>query len=115
MSQEFGLKNVKMFPYPIDSEKKRRRVEPEIRHHILFDEDYTYYWFNQFIDGNEITEIDASESDKITDDDIVLYHIDGNKNVTFKTITEDLSYSTNGIIGILKGAQSFKENKKNGS
>lgn len=114
MSQEFGLKNVKMFPYPIDSEKKRRRVEPEIRHHILFDEDYTYYWFNQFIDDNEITEIDASESDKITDDDVILYHIDGNKNVTFKTITEDLNYSTNGIIGILKDAQSFKENKKNG-
>lgn len=114
MSQEFGLKNVKMFPYPIDSDKKRRRVEPEIKHHILFDENYTYYWFNLFIDDHEITEVDASESDSITDDDVVLYHIDGNKNVSFKTITEDLNYSTEGVIGILKGAHSFKEKKKNG-
>ena len=32
----------------------------------------------------------------------------------FKTITEDLNYSTEGVIGILKGAHSFKEKKKNG-
>ncbi len=114
LSQEFGLKNVKMFPYPVDHEEMRNRVEQVIRHHILFDEYFTYYWFNQFIDEYKITELDPSEVESITEDDIILYYIDSAKNVTFKTITEDLTYGEEGVVGVLKGAHTFKEEKKNG-
>ncbi|MFC3419387.1 cation:proton antiporter [Salinicoccus hispanicus] len=115
LSQEFGLRNVGMLTPPVDSEKVRNNIEQVIRHHILFDDRFTYYWFSRFIDDHEITELDTAEAESITEDDIILYHIDENKNVTFKTITDDLNYTPNGVIGILKDAHQFKENRQNGT
>ncbi|GAB3068051.1 cation:proton antiporter [Salinicoccus sesuvii] len=112
LSQEFGLRNVGMLPPPVESERARDKIEPVIRHHILFDDAFNYYWYSQFIDKYEITEVEASDSGSITEDDIVLYHIDENKNTTFKTIIGELSYTENGIIGVLKDAHKVKNNKK---
>lgn len=112
LSNEFGLRNVKMLPISTSDRIVKFRPEESLRHHMLFEETSTYYWLNKFIAENEITEISGSEAKSISENDIVLYHIDANKNVSFKPITRELEYDEDGIIGLLKGAKTFKESNR---
>ena len=112
MSAEFGLRNVKMLPISSMDRIVKFRPEESLRHHMLFEETLTYYWLNQYIEDAEISEMPGSEAETLNENDVVLYHIDVNGNVSFKPITRELEYTEDGVIGYLKDAKRFRENNE---
>lgn len=112
MSAEFGLRNVKMLPISSMDRIVKFRPEESLRHHMLFEETLTYYWLNQYIEDAEISEMSGSEAETLNENDVVLYHIDANRNVSFKPITRELEYDEDGVIGYLKDAKRFRENNE---
>ncbi|WP_285335462.1 cation:proton antiporter [Staphylococcus epidermidis] len=101
---EFGLNNVDMMPVSFNDEQARNNLNGPIRNHILFDENHTPRWFNQFITQHNIVEVPAEDYEKITENDMLIYHINEDKEVTFKRSNRDIPEHETGIYGILKNA-----------
>ncbi|MDS3930766.1 sodium:proton antiporter [Staphylococcus epidermidis] len=101
---EFGLNNVDMMPVSFNDEQARNNLNGPIRNHILFDENHTPRWFNQFITQHNIIEVPAEDYEKITENDMLIYHINEDKEVTFKRSNRDIPEHETGIYGILKNA-----------
>ncbi|WP_186307294.1 cation:proton antiporter [Staphylococcus epidermidis] len=101
---EFGLNNVDMMPVSFNDEQARNNLNGPIRNHILFDENHTPRWFNQFITQHNIVEVPAEDYEKITENDMLIYHINEDKEVTFKRSNRDIPEYETGIYGILKNA-----------
>ena len=101
---EFGLNNVDMMPVSFNDEQARNNLNGPIRNHILFDENHTPRWFNQFITQHNIVEVPAEDYEKITENDMLIYHINEDKEVTFKRSNRDIPENETGIYGILKNA-----------
>ncbi|WP_020006759.1 hypothetical protein [Salinicoccus albus] len=58
------------------------RPEESLRHHMLFEETFTYYCLSQYVENNEISDIAGSASEEISENDIALYYVDINKMFT---------------------------------
>ena len=101
---EFGLNNVDMMPVSFNDEQARNNLNGPIRNHILFDENHTPRWFNQFITQHNIIEVPAEDYEKITENDMLIYHINEDKEVTFKRSNRDIPEHETGVYGILKNA-----------
>ncbi|QZZ03968.1 cation:proton antiporter [Staphylococcus arlettae] len=101
---EFGLKNVDMMPVSFNSEQARRNVEGPIKNHILFDDQMTSRWFNNYITKYNILEIPANQKATLTPNDMVLYHISDSRVVTFKRHHSKPLETNDGVIGYLKDA-----------
>ena len=101
---EFGLNNVDMMPVSFNDEQARNNLNGPIRNHILFDENHTPRWFNQFITQHNVIEVPAEDYEKITENDMLIYHINEDKEVTFKRSNRDIPEHETGIYGILKNA-----------
>ncbi len=101
---EFGLNNVDMMPVSFNDEQARNNLNGPIRNHILFDENHTPRWFNQFITQHNIVEVPAEDYEKITENDMLIYHINEDKEVTFKRSNRDIPEHETGVYGILKNA-----------
>ena len=101
---EFGLKNVNMMPVSFTDEHARSNVEGPIKNHILFDNNMTTHWFNRFIVEHNILEIEAYNREQLTENDMVLYHINEQHEVTFQRGNQKLTHTDNGVIGYLKDA-----------
>src|SRR5699024_12072714 len=107
-SNKFKLNKFKMLPISYIDRIDKFRPEESLHLHMLFEETLTYYWLNQYIKEHEILEMPGSEAETLAENDVVLYHIDENENVSFKPITRELEYDEEGVIGYLKDAKTFK-------
>ena len=58
---EFGLNNVDMMPVSFNDEQARNNLSGPIRNHILFDENHSPRWFNNYITQHNIVEVPAEE------------------------------------------------------
>lgn len=105
--EEFGLKSVFMIDSPSNQRNLKYSVGRQISNHVLFKEGVSYYDLNHFVDHHDITEIEAAEEDQITDDDLVLYHINDSGTVEFQTVTNDVLGKEEGIYGVLKDFHQF--------
>ncbi|MGF7193294.1 NhaP-type Na+/H+ or K+/H+ antiporter [Staphylococcus pasteuri] len=99
---EFGLNNVHMMPVSFNDEQARNNLNGPIRNHILFDENHTPRWFDNYITQHNIIEVPAERYHEITDKDMLIYYINENKNVTFKRNNHSLPKEEHGTYGILK-------------
>ncbi|UXR86879.1 cation:proton antiporter [Staphylococcus felis] len=102
LTNEFGLKNVFMVDSSNHKKNMKHRVGKQISNHILFKEGVSYQDLNQYVETKGIEEIDASEQATITDDDLLLYYIDDNKEVAFQTVNHALLGKETGVYGVLK-------------
>ncbi|MBI5976024.1 cation:proton antiporter [Staphylococcus canis] len=102
LTDEFGLKNVLMVDSANHQKNMKYRVGKQISNHILFREGVSYQNLNDYLKQGEIEEIDASEQETITDEDLLLYYIDEDGEVTFQTVNNALLGAETGIYGILK-------------
>ena len=101
---EFGLKNVDMMPIAFNDERARQNINGPIQNHILFDQEMTAKWFDDFVKDHEIQEIAADKQNQLTDNDMVLYHIDEENTVTLKRNNTNFNDTEEGTIGYLKDA-----------
>ncbi|MFO3689611.1 cation:proton antiporter [Staphylococcus felis] len=115
LTNEFGLKNVFMVDSSNHQKNMKHRVGKQISNHILFKEGVSYQELNQYVKTKCITEIDASEQSTITDDDLLLYHIDDNKEIAFQTVNHALLGKETGVYGVLKHFHSTISSLKNGN
>ncbi|AVP36082.1 cation:proton antiporter [Staphylococcus felis] len=115
LTNEFGLKNVFMVDSSNHQKNMKHRVGKQISNHILFKEGVSYQELNQYVKTKCITEIDASEQSTITDDDLLLYYIDDNKEIAFQTVNHALLGKETGIYGVLKHFHSTISSLKNGN
>lgn len=99
---EFGLNNVDMMPVSFNDEQARNNMNGPIRNHILFDENHTPRWFDQYITQHNIIEVPAEKYDEITHKDMLIYYISDSKKVTFKRSQRTLPKEDHGVYGILK-------------
>ncbi|MBI5973140.1 cation:proton antiporter [Staphylococcus caledonicus] len=99
---EFGLNNVSMMPVSFTDEQARNNLNGPLRNHILFDDNHSPRWFDNVISKQNIIEINADEYDNITDNDMIIYHIDNESVVTFNKSTKPMPQHEHGIYGILK-------------
>lgn len=99
---EFGLNNVDMMPVSFNDEQARNNMNGPIRNHILFDENHTPRWFDQYITQHNIIEVPAERYDDITHKDMLIYYISESKKVTFKRSQRTLPKEDHGVYGILK-------------
>ena len=99
---EFGLNNVDMMPVSFNDEQARNNMNGPIRNHILFDENHTPRWFDQYITQHNIIEVPAERYDEITHKDMLIYYISDSKKVTFKRSQRTLPKEDHGVYGILK-------------
>ena len=58
---EFGLNNVDMMPVSFNDEQARNNLSGPIRNHILFDENHSPRWFNNYITQHNIVDVPAEE------------------------------------------------------
>lgn len=115
LTNEFGLKNVFMIDSSNHQKNMKHRVGKQISNHILFKEGVSYQELNQYVKTKCITEIDASEQSTITDDDLLLYYIDDNKEIAFQTVNHTLLGKETGVYGVLKHFHSTISSLKNGN
>ncbi|MGM7689163.1 sodium:proton antiporter [Staphylococcus felis] len=115
LTNEFGLKNVFMVDSSNHQKNMKHRVGKQISNHILFKEGVSYQELNQYVKTKCITEIDASEQSTITDDDLLLYYIDDNKEIAFQTVNHTLLGKETGVYGVLKHFHSTISSLKNGN
>lgn len=99
---EFGLNNVSMMPVSFTDEQARNNLNGPLRNHILFDKNHSPRWFDNTIVNKNIVEIHAEEYDNITDNDMIIYHIDDDKVVSFNKSSKPLSEQDSGTYGILR-------------
>ncbi|MGV3244944.1 cation:proton antiporter [Staphylococcus sp. 11261D007BR] len=105
--EEFGLKSVFMIDSPSNQRNLKYSVGRQISNHVLFKEGVSYHDLNHFVDHHEITEIEAAEENQITDDDLVLYHINDSGTVEFQTVNNHVLGKEEGIYGVLKDFHQF--------
>ncbi|MEB5629488.1 cation:proton antiporter [Staphylococcus capitis] len=101
---EFGLNNVDMMPVSFNDEQARNNLSGPIRNHILFDENHSPRWFNNYITQHNIVEVPAEEYYELTDKDMLIYYISEDKEVTFKRSNRELPEHDSGVYGILRDA-----------
>lgn len=101
---EFGLNNVDMMPVSFNDEQARNNLSGPIRNHILFDENHSPRWFNNYITQHNIVEVPAEEYHELTDKDMLIYYISEDKEVTFKRSNRELPENDTGVYGILRDA-----------
>ncbi|EEE50100.1 cation:proton antiporter [Staphylococcus capitis] len=101
---EFGLNNVDMMPVSFNDEQARNNLSGPIRNHILFDENHSPRWFNNYITQHNIVEVPAEEYYELTDKDMLIYYISEDKEVTFKRSNRELPEHDTGVYGILRDA-----------
>ena len=101
---EFGLNNVDMMPVSFNDERARNNLSGPIRNHILFDENHSPRWFNNYITQHNIVEVPAEEYYELTDKDMLIYYISEDKEVTFKRSNRELPEHDTGVYGILRDA-----------
>ncbi|MGJ8369299.1 cation:proton antiporter [Staphylococcus capitis] len=101
---EFGLNNVDMMPVSFNDEQARNNLSGPIRNHILFDENHSPRWFNNYITQHNIVEVPAEEYHGLTDKDMLIYYISEDKEVTFKRSNRELPENDTGVYGILRDA-----------
>lgn len=99
---EFGLSNVDMMPVSFTDEQARNNLNGPIRNHILFDEQHSPKWFNNIIERQNIIEIPAESFSFENEHDMMIYHIDEDKEVTFKNSSKEMPQFDHGIYGVLK-------------
>ncbi|CRG03773.1 Uncharacterised protein [Streptococcus pneumoniae] len=91
-----------MMPVSFNDEQARNNMNGPIRNHILFDENHTPRWFDQYITQHNIIEVPAERYDEITHKDMLIYYISDSKKVTFKRSQRTLPKEDHGVYGILK-------------
>ncbi|UDI79257.1 sodium:proton antiporter [Staphylococcus taiwanensis] len=99
---EFGLNNVSMMPVSFTDDQARNNLNGPLRNHILFDENHSPRWFDNTIANKNIIEISAEEYDNITDNDMIIYHVDDSNVVSFNKSTKPIPQYEHGVYGILK-------------
>ena len=99
---EFGLNHVSMMPVSFTDEQARNNLNGPLRNHILFDELHSPRWFDNTIANKNIVEISAEAYDNITDNDMILYHIDDSSVVSFNKSTKPIPQYEHGVYGILR-------------
>lgn len=99
---EFGLNNVNMMPVSFTDDQARNNLNGPLRNHILFDEKHSPRWFDNVITNQNIVEVPASSYHDITDKDMIIYHINDDKEVTFHRSTKSMDEYDNGTYGILR-------------
>ncbi|GGB01332.1 sodium:proton antiporter [Macrococcus hajekii] len=99
LAEEFGLKSVYMLQS--DSEKANEQLNTYMHAHILFG-DKGLRDLNKLVSNQNIDEIEASAYNQLSDDTLVLYYIDANNEISFKSKTHDLNLNDEGIIGVIK-------------
>ena len=99
---EFGLNNVNMMPVSFTDDQARNNLNGPLRNHILFDEKHSPRWFDNVITNQNIVEVPASSYHDITDKDMIIYHINDDKEATFHRSTKSMYEYDNGTYGILR-------------
>ena len=99
---EFGLNNVNMMPVSFTDDQARNNLNGPLRNHILFDEKHSPRWFDNVITNQNIVEVPASSYHDITDKDMIIYHINDDKEATFHRSTKSMNEYDNGTYGILR-------------
>ena len=99
---EFGLNNVNMMPVSFTDDQARNNLNGPLRNHILFDEKHSPRWFDDVITNQNIVEVPASSYHDITDKDMIIYHINDDKEATFHRSTKSMDEYDNGTYGILR-------------
>ncbi|MBB4832680.1 NhaP-type Na+/H+ or K+/H+ antiporter [Staphylococcus hominis] len=99
---EFGLNNVNMMPVSFTDDQARNNLNGPLRNHILFDEKHSPRWFDNVITNQNIVEVPASSYHDITDKDMIIYHINNDKEATFHRSTKSMDEYDNGTYGILR-------------
>lgn len=99
---EFGLNNVNMMPVSFTDDQARNNLNGPLRNHILFDEKHSPRWFDNVITNQNIVEVPASSYHDITDKDMIIYHINDDKEATFHRNTKSMDEYDNGTYGILR-------------
>ncbi|MGX0802092.1 NhaP-type Na+/H+ or K+/H+ antiporter [Staphylococcus hominis] len=99
---EFGLNNVNMMPVSFTDDQARNNLNGPLRNHILFDEKHSPRWFDNVITNQNIVEVPATSYHDITDKDMIIYHINDDKEVTFHRSTKSMDEYDNGTYGILR-------------
>ena len=99
---EFGLNNVNMMPVSFTDDQARNNLNGPLRNHILFDEKHSPRWFDNVITNQNIIEVPASSYHDITDKDMIIYHINDDKEATFHRSTKSMDEYDNGTYGILR-------------
>ena len=99
---EFGLNNVNMMPVSFTDDQARNNLNGPLRNHILFDEKHSPRWFDNVITNQNIVEVPASSYHDITDKDMIIYHINDDKEATFHRSTKSMDEYDNGTYGILR-------------
>lgn len=93
-----------MMPVSFNDEQARNNLSGPIRNHILFDENHSPRWFNNYITQHNIVEVPAEEYHELTDNDMLIYYINDDKEVTFKRSSRELPQHDTGVYGILRNA-----------
>ena len=106
---EFGLNQVNMIPVSFRNEKMKSNVSGPIRNHILFDSNLSAKWYNQFIKEHDIHEIEVEHIPELSENDMILYHINEDKEVTFRNKRNQFEDSDEGVIGYLKDAYLYDD------
>ena len=106
---EFGLNQVNMIPVSFRNEKMKSNVSGPIRNHILFDSNLSAKWYNQFIKEHDIHEIEVEHIPELGENDMILYHINDDKEVTFRNKRNQFEDSDEGVIGYLKDAYLYED------
>lgn len=99
---EFGLNNVNMMPVSFTDDQARNNLNGPLRNHILFDEKHSPRWFDNVITNQNIVEVPAFSYHDITDKDMIIYHINDDKEATFHRSTKSMNEYDNGTYGILR-------------
>ena len=99
---EFGLNNVNMMPVSFTDDQARNNLNGPLRNHILFDGKHSPRWFDNVITNQNIVEVPASSYHDITDKDMIIYHINDDKEATFHRSTKSMDEYDNGTYGILR-------------
>ena len=99
---EFGLNNVNMMPVSFTDDQARNNLNGPLRNHILFDEKHSPRWFDNVITNQNIVEVPATSYHDITDKDMIIYHINDDKEATFHRSTKSMDEYDNGTYGILR-------------
>ncbi|WP_077700020.1 cation:proton antiporter [Staphylococcus hominis] len=99
---EFGLNNVNMMPVSFTDDQARNNLNGPLRNHILFDEKHSPRWFDNVITNQNIVEVPASSYHDITDKDMIIYHINDDKEATYHRSTKSMDEYDNGTYGILR-------------
>ena len=100
MADEFGVKNV-MLLNP-DYKEANNMLGTVMHNHVLFSETLGFNKLNQHAKRGNLVEIPSDEADQLSENDMVIYYIDDDKNISFKNRTAELEFEEKGTLGVLK-------------